>query len=97
MAAGPRPYLKGSTYGGANQISIRGDLAAHCSRIKSLRTKPLEIHLSSACKILLLQANPRFKFPPPTRTVGRLVLAARHSASHGGGQKEVGKGRIKKE
>ena len=36
----------------------KGDLAAHCSRIKSLCMKPLEIHLSLACKMLSLQANP---------------------------------------
>ena len=56
--AAPWPYLKGSTYVGANQISIRVDLAVHCSRIKSLGMKPLEINLSLACKMLSPQANP---------------------------------------
>lgn len=32
----------------------KGDLAVHGSRIKSLCMKPLEIHLSLVCKMLLL-------------------------------------------
>lgn len=43
----------------------KGDLAVHCSRIKSLCMKPLEIHLSLACKMLSLQANPWLN-PPNT-------------------------------